>query len=384
MPETIEELHVEPATDAYAQSGRERRSFAFKLHQKCTGFGDIAVRQFWMKRSGLYDRRARGINHGNTIPEYFWALCRAAGTFNDVGARESYVLAKLLPYTRRYAAKRIFDDAALSRPEKIGETKWDWIEELEQNLIATCGAPLDLLTFHRNTQRLLGRSQYSDDILEEYERLTQELLAELGPTGSDALAPDTSGQVEIFRSWKTRFARRRGLESQKRALDMISYECRAAFYRCYSAVWEHLIPHLEAKYQLDEYTVRYHYLMHREPAIGADPQAHKLHLFHGHIFALHPGISLVLQTPTGKQLIADVLRDPEKHFCRLLQGFWVGLLKYDELSERIAQSRSGRTVVTYVKAPDQIEAEQSGGQYRRGYEPGTANSDEPEAPRHPR
>ena len=179
--------------------------------------------------------------------------------------------------------------------------------------------------------------------------------------------------ISKLQTWMNSFARHKGNEEKKLALDMLSYECRAALHRCYSAVWNKLLLHLEKKYELDEASVQYHRLMHFDFVLPSNLPNANFHLFHGHVFALHPGVDLFLQTNTGGELVGDYLRgeDDDRPFRRLLNGLYVGLCDYYARSDRYAEDRkkSSRDLkVADVAAVD--EAQTKGRGHRRLPGPG--------------
>lgn len=145
-------------------------------------------------------------------------------------------------------------------------------------------------------------------------------------------------------------------------------EGRAALYRCYSAVWFDLLSHLELKYNLSRESVLYHRLMHFDVVLPSDDGNADFHLFHGHIFALHPGLGLFFQTKTGGELISDFLSDESGTlpFHRLLNGFWISLFDYNSRSERYAASRKKGDVTTHDGDIEEMYAAQLSQQkYRR-------------------
>jgi hypothetical protein len=163
------------------------------------------------------------------------------------------------------------------------------------------------------------------------------------------------------------FARRSGNHAKKLALDMLSYECRAAMHRCYSATWEKLLTHLEEKYELDRASVQYHRLMHFDIVLPSDDPRSYFHLFHGHIFALHPGVGLFLQTKTGGELIGEYLRsdDGDRPFQRLLNGLWVSLVDYYLRSDRYAEARKKGACQAEDGDVEATATAQTGGKGRR-------------------
>ena len=85
--------------------------YPFDLHHRVVQFGPVTVRQFWMDLRTLYDARVDGPLNAWSIIQYFWDLCRRGGTQGDRSVQESYLLARLLPFSRRAGTCRILSDA---------------------------------------------------------------------------------------------------------------------------------------------------------------------------------------------------------------------------------------------------------------------------------
>lgn len=108
----------------------------------------------------------------------------------------------------------------------------------------------------------------------------------------------------------TRIGRRRGNPVEKQVLDILSYECRAALHRCYSAIWCILLPALRSKYHITDESYLFHQLWHFDRSRESDhgDQAY-FHLFHGHVFGLHPACGPVLLARSGAELFGEWLRE---------------------------------------------------------------------------
>lgn len=366
--------HINPASRGCLVLGA--RLFSFELCRKPATFGECSIDQLWMSTDSIYGRRGAQPRNFDVIVEYYRAKCEQAQTTHEEGVYDSYVLARLLPCVRRNGSRRIFDDAILTSPQRFGLRKQDLIAELDSLLAATRNESLDMLTFHRRTQQLLAAPEIPEAAVTAYQVLADELL------GQGCRAVRNWGEagmqvpVAIFDKWMKGFARHRGHEDKKLALDMLSYECRAALHRCYSVVWLDLLKHLTRKYALDEASEQYHRLMHVDVQLPANEPNTRFHLFHGHIFALHPGLSLFLQTPTGGKLISDYLQveDADRPFRRLLHGFQVALSDYYSRSQEFAEAR--KKTACQVEDLAATEARQTRGRGRRGlYGPGHGDRD---------
>src|SRR3954453_22051595 len=136
--------------------------------------------------------------------------------------------------------------------------------------------------------------------------------------------------------------RRGGQALPKQVLDVLSYEARAALHRCYSAVWAMLLlPHLGRKHALSPESQAFLRLWHldqvSESALG---EAAYFHLFHGHVFALHPACGEFLRTEAGRGLMGRwLLRPSEGAFGRLLHGLYVAAVHYQGQREQLTSDR---------------------------------------------
>lgn len=155
-----------------------------------------------------------------------------------------------------------------------------------------------------------------------------------------------------------RIGRRGGHALDKQVLDILSYECRAAFHRCYSAGCWDLIPRLTLKYHLSPANQCFLHFWHLDHCSESAQGPHAMfHLFHGHIFALHPAGAALLQSPTGRDLLATWLQEPESAaaFGRLLHAIFVTLHRYVEQRETGASNRRKQPIYSDSNAVLQIE-----------------------------
>jgi len=126
-------------------------------------------------------------------------------------------------------------------------------------------------------------------------------------------------------------------------LDVLSYECRAAVHRCYSEVWDHLIFLLADKYDWTDDEVLFHRFWHLDQIMPSDhPEKANYHLFHGHIFALHPAGADFMLTKTGRELMGEWLSDPDPFsapYRRLLHALSVAIYNYANRNQIYAELR---------------------------------------------
>lgn len=344
------------------------RHYPFELCRKTAKFDGLAIDQFWMPVASVYGRKNALPGNYDVLTEYYVDRCFGERTIFQDDVLDSCILAKLVPEFRRNGARNIFDDAILTSPHRVGERRQDLIRRLDDLLAASRHETLDMAAFHAATNRLLAPATISEGARAAYRELTEELL-DKGRRAVERWGMENGLQVPLatLRNWMTTFARRSGEKDRKRALDMLSYESRAALHRCYSAVWFELLQQLEQKYELDEASLQFHRLMHFDVQLPSNLPESCFHLFHGHVVALHPGLSLFFQTRTGGKLIGDYLRggNADEPFRRLLNGFCVAIGDYRIRSEVCADERKRSNRVVKCGDIEAVAAAQTQGRGRR-------------------
>jgi hypothetical protein len=322
------------------------RVFRFKLCRKAGLLGPVPIDHWWMDLRTLYGQRNRpAINH-DAIVDYYRALCRHHGSDDEIQVRESYVLAKLLPRVRSHASRRIFKDAYLFTR---GPATWDVrdraVADLEVLLQAGGDHRLAARTFRDETAKILGPPRLGQVVAACYEQFTTELLSE----ACARLGCGDEGGLDIaFRRWDEAmrvWGRRRGFPVEKQVLDVISYECRAAFHRCYSATWCELLRHLTERHGLDHAGQDFHAFWHLDQIQNPERDVpDRFDLFHGHVFALHAAGALLLQTQSGRALVGEwlVASEREGPFCRILNALLIAAYSYWGLHDEIAALRRDR------------------------------------------
>ncbi len=325
--------------------------FTFSLCRKDESLGAVPVNHWWMPTTALYAQRARRPQaHGNfaAVTAGFWALCGREGAQHDSEVQQSYLLARLVPFTRNQGSRRIFADACLSPPRR--RSRWprqDLAEELEPLLQASRTTRMSRLDFQRKTGDVLGPPALAAEAVEIYHVFCQELFA----PAQQRLLTDEAGAVALtfacWQRWMHSIGRRRGREQEKQVLDILSYEARASLHRCYSAVWELLLlPYLQERFQLSDTSVRFLRLWHLDQAEESNLGEQALfHLFHGHVFGLHPASALVLQTPTGRQVLGQWIANPTVALWEsLLHAIYLATHIYLGRREQIAFERRKQPV----------------------------------------
>lgn len=317
--------------------------FTFTLCRKAVQLGNVEIDHWWMQTTELYRqqtvRRCKGGNY-EAVTEAFWALCCREGSQAERDVQESYLLARLLPFARSHGSRRIVADAFMALWTVAAQAKREAVQDLDLGLRSSCTETLTPRRFSRRTADVIGPPVLSKDVKQTYLNYCTELfdpaVALLGDDKEAAVAQLQSGWQRLMQA----MGRRRGRLVEKHVLDILSYEARAALHRCYSAAWHMLLlPHLAQEYQFSVETVKFLRLWHLDQVSESSADAY-FHLFHGHIFALHPATALFLSTSMGRELVGSWLkRDSKRTFGRLLHGIFVAVHLYAGLREAVAQRR---------------------------------------------
>lgn len=346
-------LKCDPFGETLTAGGLE---FPFDLWFKPERFGEVDVAHMWMHTGTLYGQRKRPARNLRMLMDYFWMRCTLAGTSDTRSAQETYVLAHLAPHARGNGSQRVLPDARWARAGRMQSTKADEAADLESLLEPAqrsrdpgCRA-LTMREFRDRSADALACPTYEDDVKEAYGDVAGPFLDEAvvqlvnrGPAGLDAA-------IGSWRDLIRTVGRRGGLQLQKQVLDILSYEARAAVHRCYSCVWSDLIRQVSGKYELSVESLRFLQLWHLERVSESDESANSgadFHLFHGHVFALHPACGTLLRTPTGRALMGAYLaaataETQVQPFQRLLAAINISLHHYRGLRDDNLEGRRKR------------------------------------------
>jgi hypothetical protein len=323
------------------------QTFTFTLCRKAEQLGPVTVDHWWMRTTELYRQRAqRRRKEGNyeALTEAFWALCRQEGSHVERDVQESYLLARLLPYARSQGSRRIVADAYLGPRTKAARKEREVAIKRLDRLLQSCRSESTTpLSFSRHTADVIGPPVVSVELKEAYEACCRKLF----DSAVNVLASDKEAGVALLLARWQRFmrsvGRHRGRPVEKQVLDILSYEARVALDRCYSAAWAMLLlPHLTQVYQLSPETLAFLRMWHLDQV--SESNLGKLayfHLFHGHVFALHPAMALFLSSPVGRELVGSWLTAgcSNRDYHRLLHGILVAVYHYAGIRDEVVQRR---------------------------------------------
>ena len=317
--------------------------FELALCRNHVMLGEVELDQFWMPIHSLYGQRNQKAVNLEPLVEFWWAECGAAGTQCNTAIQESYLLAKVLPFARSNGSRRVFIDAFQTVPGSRSPRMRAWADSLNRLLTASRHNEYDELAFQRATGNFIGPPVYPEEVWRRY----QNLSAELFQKARNAIDADGLEATEqVLSDWRRLFTligRRRGNQIDKQALDILSYECRTALHRCYSSAWHTLIHALGARFDMSDESYIFHQLWHFDRCQQSNRGDESyFHLFHGHIFGLHPACGPVLLTQCGSELFAEWLRDgTPQSYHRVLHALAVAIYFYADQHNTGAMLRRG-------------------------------------------
>jgi hypothetical protein len=298
------------------QPGPNSRSFAFPLFVKEETYGDVEIKHVWMEKKLVYGQRGKDSALASHIADFFWELCISQGAADNNEAQQSYILARLAPEVRSNASRTVFNDAHLSFNNKLRRRIAKLLTGALRNHTGKGYSPENF----RKATRLLGPVRLNHHGRQKYKEVESELLC-----GScRRLLVDRDAAIVIARNtWKKferQWGRHSGFPLEKKVLNVLSYESRAALHRCYAALWEELIPKIREAIKLDPVSEMFLRLWHAEWTDGDADSASMTSMFHGHVFALHPGAGLLLTDSTGKKIMGEFLNAPSNRSRDVLLG----------------------------------------------------------------
>ena len=320
-----------------APSSKEH--FTFTLHRKALNLGEFEFDQWWMDQKSVYPTRGRKAGNFNALLRFWWQSCVAHQTNGDRAVCESLLLACLFPKTRSNGSRRVMLDSVLkagSKRERLAQ-----LDLLENMLATSADDEKSILEFSRETGQTLGPPEFSQEAQELYGEFVGDLLAPaVNQLQGGNLETALSLANKTWSTWHKKFMRRSNKETEKLAIDMISYEARAAIHRCYAHAWETIANWIGTEQRGSIKSFVFHRLWHLDLSWPSNEYTDKsFHLFHGHILGLHPATSSFIQAPTGKKMLSAWLKvanpgwefdsNPEStELRRLLNGLWIAVTDY--------------------------------------------------------
>ena len=376
MSEVVGDAVVDPT-----QAGGPGDRFQFQLCTRNTLLGELVFDQWWMDKRGLYGERNFYSPNRQAILDLYWAICLHVGTaLHDQDTQETYVLASLLPHTRSNGSRRVFVDASLTHYEHDRELKRsEYLLELKNVLEAGKHDAASALVFNRRTADILGPPVYEADVTSIYDEFTEQILH--GPR-QELRRHGIAGLNASLKAWQQKMrtiGRRSGHEKEKQALDMLSYECRAAFHRIYSATWTAIIEYLANERNLCDEAILFHRLWQLQQCMPSnEAECDRFFLFHGHIFGLHPAAGDMICTEPGRDLVAELILSPSDDAChrRFLNGMMLAAFFYSDkynVAKELRKPAPGEFFIGSFETTEAMELEKQRGRFTE--DNGTRESD---------
>jgi hypothetical protein len=323
------DLHETEFKFSLSPTKPDSATYSFLMHQKPIQFGDILINQMWMPKDSLYGKKNSPDHNRNALIELYWKCCELMSTKGDQGVLETYLLARLLPNIRQNACAKVFKDACL-KPEKSRIKAAAFAAELDELIKQALNDPMTDAEFWTQTNDFLGPG----DQCEEIKSLYQEMSNELFPLASEGVHLDKSvlfdGVLTRWNKWMLKIGRRRNNKDAKKVLDILSYEARCAIHRCYSWFWSVFTKYIAELNNYPNEFVMFHHLWHLAPVYEETEDGSRFYEFHGHVPGLHPAGGYFLQTPTGQQIVCNLLKNPtRRNHEYFLKAYLLSCIVYD-------------------------------------------------------
>jgi len=325
------------------------------LCRKTTQLGEIEIDQFWLATNSLYGQRNQTAVNQSPLVDLWWDWCGRGGTQNTLGIQQTYLLAQILPHARANGSRRVLQDSTINSPERWLQRQ-DWINALNPLVEAGRNEEMDEVAFQRFTGGMIGPPQYEASVRARYNEMEAELFEDAQrecQRGGDAIGT----VLAKWRRMMNTIGRRRGNETGKQVLDILSYECRAALHRCYSAVWMFLLRAITQRFGLSTASCDFHRLWHFDHCAESEEcEDANFHLFHGHVFALHPACGPLLATQAGSEIFGDCLQSRTlAAYRRVLNAIGIAVAYYSDQYDLQRTGRRGASRTVAVADMDTLE-----------------------------
>lgn len=289
----------------YEQAG------SIRLISRNTVLGDSLFRQFWIPKTGLFGTRNKLSSNHSAVLDFYRCLC--IDRLNDQleTPAKVHLLASLLPLIRSNGAQGIFPDASVVTPKNCPTQSEFSAETLEFQLKASEAEQISVADFCNRNREALEFPDFPDSTFKLYWEFESELLG--NPTSRWWENPTAAYELVEKRwlQWRDGFGRRRGNKEKKDVLNILSFECKAAFHQVYSALWVEMIPNLIEDQDNQLFSQRFHALWHLDHRISIPGHDRDVHLLHGLALGLHPALGTMLKTETGSRLVGEAVAAPE-------------------------------------------------------------------------
>lgn len=307
----------------------------FELEARDLDLGAAEMVPYYWMDDRQFRRRPPGANFRACV-DHWWTIIGMRGDPDDYDVA-NLVLAELYPYVstarslqNTYLDARLHKDADLQRRfvlengTRQAETERMYsLPEAECQRLRTLAASHNTDEVQKAIESLfLGEVAGKNDMPElqkSFDDFLRDGLTAFRAGGSQRLRKYIGSIDKLFSS-----RRKRGSAERNRLfMNMVQYECKAAFYLCYANTWVDLVPWLEQHYKLSSYSKRLLHLWHNQNQPRENPDnipGASRDVFCGQVLSLHP-------------LSAFIFGKPEH---RVVLGKWISHPDYDNLERQNA------------------------------------------------
>lgn len=346
-----------------AHDSTTSKVFTFQLAFRPERYGEREFEHWWIDIRTIYrQRRQKAINFDPLI-NLWWNCCLENDSIDYRGVCESFLLTKLFERMRSNGSKRVLIDS-LPAKGKRGE-RAEIVDNLETMLKNSSSDEIGISDFSTRTADFVGPPKFEKDVFDLQNEFAKQLFDEpVKLLQSNQAEAAIAASIQVWDNWHRRYGRHANMKLEKLAMDILSYEARAAIHRCYSHFWDFVtrdfLPNVRS---CSKASCVFHRFWHLDILFRAKEFADRdFHLFHGHILGLHPGTHFFLQTETGRRLVGDWIsvapidwqynEQPESaELRRLLNGLFVAIADYsnrNDITKYMRQESSGQM-------PDQFD-----------------------------
>lgn len=270
--------------------------------EKDISLGNESFRQFWLKNTSVYGGRNRPAENQASILGFFHRM--AAASTCHIHHRDTagtHLLASLASDIRSNKSQEVFPDASPANASSA--YRYRMVADLDDILQQTAGEELSCDDFYRHSRNIGELADLPNEVVDEYLSLESQLFA--GVLSDWVAEPEICARLlqQRWRDWMRQARRRDCSHVFKEVLNILSYESKAALHQCYSLLWLHLADAFAAQEE-STFVRQFHRFWHCDHRVSTG-DLQDMHLFHGHVFGLHPAFSLMIQTKTGGGIVAD-------------------------------------------------------------------------------
>lgn len=306
------------------------QDFTVELDRRQLDFGQVGKGAYYWMNSSQFRRGGGGPNFRPCV-DLWWSSAEEAGEAALTENRILRVLAECYPLvSTARGMQRVFLDAHLSqgaardRPYgNLAHGRRAGRAELTFTLPEDDAERLQGIASQRNAslvanevQRLLAGSSLSelektayDDQLDEWSRRGIEAFDRRGQEGLERFKRELAEEMASMR--------KRGGPMNAAICNHFAYECKAAFYTCYTSAWIAIRFQLVDQGEIDELGEHLIRLWHFQQQPPESPDGDWVDAFCGNVLALHPLSGFMLMSPS--------------HLERI--GRWIGHSNYAYFSD---------------------------------------------------